>query len=116
MTEPESAPKALSVHPSTISRTVSNKYIQIDDKVMALNTLLSHGIKKENGELTSKTSVKGRIRGFVASEDKARPLSDESIKTRLESEGITIKRRTVAKYRESLHILPTYLRRKRDLT
>ena len=108
--------KALSVHPSTISRTVSNKYIQIDDKVVALNTLLSHGIKKENGELTSKTSVKGRIRGFVASEDKARPLSDESIKTRLESEGITIKRRKVAKYRESLQILPTYLRRKRDLT
>ena len=105
--------EALNLHPSTISRTVSNKYIQINGRVVPLKVLLSHAIKKENGETTSKASVKNRIRELVASEDKSKPLSDNSIKEKLESEGIAIKRRTVAKYRETLRILPTHLRRKK---
>ncbi len=106
--------EALNLHPSTISRTVSNKYIQINDKVVPLKVLLSHGIKKENGEITSKTSIKNRIRELVYNEDKSRPLSDNKIKDGLEIEGINIKRRTVAKYRESIRILPTHLRRRKQ--
>ena len=105
--------KALELHPSTISRTVSNKYIQINDKVMPLKNFLSHSVRKENGETASKTSVKHRIKGLIDSEDKTKPLSDSAITARLKSEGILIERRTVAKYRESLKILPTHLRRKR---
>ena len=103
--------EALNLHPSTISRTVSNKYIQINDKVVPLKILLSQGIKNENGEVASKTSIKNRIKELVDNEDKAKPLSDNKIKEGLEKEEINIKRRTVAKYRESLRILPTHLRR-----
>lgn len=103
----------LKLHPSTISRTVSNKYVQINDKVVPLKSLLSHSVKKTNGEIISKVSVKKKIREIVDREDKKTPYSDNAVKERLELEGIVIKRRTVAKYRESLRILPTHLRRKR---
>ena len=105
--------EALNLHPSTISRTVSSKYIQINDKVVPLKILLSHGIRNENGEIASKTSIKNRIRELADNEDKAKPLSDNKIQDVLEKEGINIKRRTVAKYRESLRILPTHLRRRK---
>ncbi len=104
----------LNVHLSTISRTVSNKYVEINGKVVPLKALLSHAIKNgENGH-TSKTRVKGRIREIIAKEEKQSPLSDKAIADTLEKESTPIKRRTVAKYRDSLKILPTHLRRKRD--
>lgn len=106
--------KALDLHPSTISRTVSNKFVQINDKVVPLKSFLSHGMTKENGEITSKASIKNRIRELVKNEERAKPLSDKAIKERLEQEGIRIQRRTVAKYRESLHILPAHLRKKKS--
>ncbi len=104
--------KAVKFHPSTISRTVSNKYVQINDRVVTLGSLLSHGIKRENGDVASKTSVKEKIRDIIGGEDKASPLSDEKISIILRREGIILKRRTLAKYRESLRILPARLRKK----
>lgn len=104
--------EALKLHPSTISRTVSNKYIQIGPRVIPLNGLLSHGMKKQNGEITSKTNIKDRIREIIKAENKAKPLSDNAVKEKLQKEGILLKRRTVAKYRETLRILPAHLRRK----
>ena len=106
--------EALNLHPSTISRTVSNKYIQIKDKVVPLKVLLSQGIKNGNGEIASKASIKNRIKELVDNENKVRPLSDSKIQEELEKEEINIKRRTVAKYRESLRILPTHLRRNKN--
>lgn len=103
---------ALSFHPSTVSRAMSNKYIQVNNKVLAINSLLSHGIKKENGELTSKALIKNRIAELVKSENRSSPLNDSDIETALKQEGIIIKRRTVAKYRQALKILPTSLRKK----
>ena len=105
--------EVLKLHPSTISRTVSNKYIEVNGQVVSLKSFLSHGLKKENGEVTSKASVKNRIMELIKNEDKSNPLSDETIMDKLVQEGITIKRRTVAKYRESLRILPSHLRRKK---
>jgi RNA polymerase sigma-54 factor len=104
--------QALDFHPSTISRAVSNKYIQVNDEVMPLKNLLSHGIKKENGETESKMAVKSKIEEIIKAEDRAAPLSDAAIQKSLATVGVTIKRRTVAKYRKSLRILPTYLRKK----
>ena len=104
---------ALNLHPSTVNRTVSNKYIEINDKVVPLKSLLSHGIKKENGEIASKTSVKKKIEAIVKSEDKQQPLTDKVIQEKLSQEGIVIKRRTITKYRTALRILPTHLRRKK---
>jgi len=105
--------EALDMHPSTISRTVSNKYIQLNDKVIPLRNLLSHGVKTHTGEHTSKTYIKDMILKLVKNENKARPLSDSAITSGLDNMGVNIKRRTVAKYRESLKILPGHLRKKR---
>lgn len=104
--------KALDLHPSTISRTISNKYVQINDKVIRLAGLLSSSITKNDGNIISKTAVKSRITELVNKEDKTRPVSDDEIKNSLKNEGIPIERRTVAKYRTMLGILPKHLRRK----
>lgn len=103
---------ALKLHPSTISRAVSNKYVQINDRVVALKNLLSHGMKRENGDIISKSAIKHHLKEMVSKENPAKPLSDEKIKEGLALNGIKIERRTVAKYRESLKILPTHLRKK----
>ena len=103
---------ALKLHPSTISRTVSNKYVLVAGETIPLKNLLSHGIKKENGETTSKTSVKDRIREIIKNEDGSKPLSDSKIQSLLEQEGIKIQRRTIAKYRDHLRLLPSSLRRR----
>ena len=104
--------RAIKFHPSTISRAVSHKYIKINDKVIPLKSLLSHGMKKENGETQSKTAVKMRIEALVNSEDNSCPLTDNAMVDRLRAEGIILSRRTVAKYRLALRILPAYLRKK----
>jgi len=106
--------EALNLHPSTICRTVSNKYIQLDNTTMPLKSFLSHGVMKENGEITSKTSIKVKIGRFIEKEDRTRPLSDSSIVEMLTRENIFLKRRTIAKYRESMRILPAHLRRKKN--
>jgi RNA polymerase sigma-54 factor len=104
--------KALGLHPSTISRTVSNKYIQIDDKVIRLSSLLSTGMKKTDGSAISKAAIRDRIAKLVRGENSTQPLGDDEIKEALRKEGIMIQRRTVAKYRNALKILPKHLRRK----
>lgn len=104
---------ALGLHASTISRSVSNKFVEINDEVIPLKSLLSQGMPNGNGDHISKASVKNRILSIVNKEDKTKPFSDEAIKTMLQREGIAIERRTVAKYRESLRLLPTHLRKKK---
>ncbi|MFH0731653.1 MAG: RNA polymerase factor sigma-54 [Candidatus Omnitrophota bacterium] len=103
---------ALKMHTTTISRTVSHKYVQINNQTMPLKGLLSGEIKNKDGQVTSKASIKTKINALVKAEDKTHPLSDKQIKESLEKEGISINRRTVAKYRDSLRLLPAHLRRK----
>lgn len=105
--------QALDFNPSTVSRAVSNKYVQVGDKVIPLKGMLSHGIRKENGEIASKAAVKNRIAAILKNEEPSSPLSDSDIEDMLKLEGILVKRRTIAKYRECLRILPSHLRRKR---
>lgn len=104
--------QALKLHISTISRAISNKYIQVNNEVMPINSLLSKGVRKQDGEITSKSSIKKRIAALIKNENIERPLTDEDIKEGLKKEGIILKRRTVAKYRNSMRILPAYLRKK----
>lgn len=104
--------KALNFHPSTVSRAISNKHIQLNDAVVPIKSLLSHGLRKDNGDITSKTAIKRRIAEMVKGEASASPLKDGEIETRLKKEGVGINRRTVAKYRKALRILPAYLRRR----
>gem|GEM_PF-2444432 len=104
--------KAVNFHPSTVSRAVSHKYIKLNDKVVSLNSLLSHGMRNENGELQSKTAIRIKIGSLVKNEDPSCPLTDDAISRALKSEGVILSRRTVVKYRKILRILPTHLRRK----
>lgn len=104
--------KVTNLHASTVSRAVSHKYIKVNDKVIALNSLMSHGMKKENGEIQSKTAIKLKLEALVKAEDASCPLTDDAISRMLKNEGTLLNRRTVAKYRKALRILPAYLRKK----
>jgi RNA polymerase sigma-54 factor len=104
----------LKLHPSTVSRALNNKYIEINGKTISLSSLLSQPITKTNGETTSKLSVKRKISEIIKSEKPESPYTDEKIKDMLLKEGLSINRRTVAKYRTAMRILPTHLRRKKS--
>jgi RNA polymerase sigma-54 factor len=103
----------LSLHESTISRAVHGKYLKTPQGTLPYKSFFSQKIETEDGEGESQKSIMERIRSMIAKEDPRKPLGDESIAKNLKEEGITLARRTVAKYRETLKILPTHLRRQR---
>jgi len=101
----------ISMHESTISRVTTNKYVQTPQGLFELKFFFHSGIASENGSMVSSVSVKKTIRDMVAGEDGVKPLSDQEIAQSLQGQGLTIARRTVAKYREELGILPSHQRR-----
>jgi RNA polymerase sigma-54 factor len=94
----------LGCDPSTISRTVADKYVQTPRGIFPLRYFFTGGTESGDGEGTSWDSVKARVQSIVTAEDKKNPLSDEVIAARLQAEGIDVSRRTIAKYRQQLHI------------
>ena len=102
---------ALSLNKSTVSRVVSNKYIQVGGSVIVLKKLLSKEWMKENGKTISKTAINEMIKNLIKNEGRQKPISDETISKNLKKHGIIIQRRVVAKYRNSMRILPAYLRK-----
>jgi RNA polymerase sigma-54 factor len=99
------------VHETTVSRAIANKYIKTPHGVFDFKYFFTPGYQADGGAAVSNTSVKEMIADTVAGEDKASPLSDQEIVAGLHGKGLTIARRTVAKYREELGILPSNLRR-----
>jgi RNA polymerase sigma-54 factor len=99
------------VHETTVSRAVSGKYVATPHGVFEMKYFFTTGYETDSGETMSNTSVKRALGELVASEDSKKPLSDQAIMKELEKNGIKIARRTVAKYREELHILPSHMRR-----
>jgi RNA polymerase sigma-54 factor len=99
------------VHETTVSRAIANKYIKTPHGVFDFKYFFTPGYQNESGAAVSNTSVKEMIADLVAGEDRGSPLSDQEIVAKLQAKGITIARRTVAKYREELGILPSNLRR-----
>jgi RNA polymerase sigma-54 factor len=99
------------VHETTVSRAIANKYIKTPHGVFEFKYFFTPGYQADGGASVSNTSVKEMIADLVAGEDKGSPLSDQDLVARLLGKGITIARRTVAKYREELGILPSNLRR-----
>jgi RNA polymerase sigma-54 factor len=99
------------VHETTVSRAIANKYIRTPHGVFDFKYFFTPGYQAQSGEAVSNTSVKEMIADLISLEDKAGPLSDQELVAKLQSKGITIARRTVAKYREELGILPSNLRR-----
>ena len=99
------------VHETTVSRAVSGKYIQTPQGVFEMKYFFTAGLQNANGADVSNTSVKDMIAEIFKAEDTAKPLSDQEVVKMLTAKGINIARRTVAKYRDELGILPSNLRR-----
>lgn len=100
------------MHESTISRVTSSKYMHTPHGIFELKYFFNSSINTVMGDSVASESVKERIRHIVREEDSAKPYSDQEIVEILEKENISIARRTVAKYREMLGILPSNKRRK----
>ena len=101
----------LAMHESTISRVTTNKYMHTPRGVFELKYFFNSSISSFTGGAVASESVKERIRQLVANEDPQKPYSDKAIVEKLREENIDIARRTVAKYRELLGILPSNLRK-----
>jgi RNA polymerase sigma-54 factor len=103
--------ESVGVHETTVSRAISGKYIATPHGVFELKFFFSHGVRTESGEDLSNNSVKNAIAELIKNEVKTKPLSDDKLAKLLDSQGIKVARRTVAKYREALNILPSHLRK-----
>lgn len=99
------------VHETTVSRAVSGKYMETPYGVFEMKYFFTTGYETEDGETLSNTSVKQALAELIHSEDPKKPYSDQKLVEELEKTGVKIARRTVAKYREELHILPSHMRR-----
>ncbi len=104
--------EALGMHESTISRVTSQKYVQTPRGVLPLRFFFSSSLGTTSGEDASARAVKAHIRKLVSEEDPASPLTDSDIVKALAERGIKIARRTVAKYRDQLGILPARMRKR----
>ena len=103
---------AVGVHETTVSRAISGKYIATPHGVFEMKYFFTPGYQTAGGQSVSNTSVKGVIEEMVKNEPPKSPLSDKEIVDLLEKKGIPIARRTVAKYRTELNILPSNMRKR----
>ena len=101
----------IGVHPSTVSRAVANKYAHTPQGVFELRYFFSESVNGPEGGATSLLILKRRVKKLIEEEDPTRPLTDEQITRILQSQGIQVTRRTVAKYREDMRIPSTHQRR-----
>jgi RNA polymerase sigma-54 factor len=101
----------LEVHETTISRATAGKYMQTPRGLLSMKYFFKPGVMTASGEAISNESVKAALADIVRAEDKKKPYSDAKLVKLLEEQGIKIARRTVAKYRDQLRILPSHLRK-----
>lgn len=102
----------IGMHESTISRVTTNKYVHTPRGIFELKYFFNSGISRVSGGDIASESVKEKVKEIVSSETRARPFSDQKIAEMLKKQNINIARRTVAKYREMLGILPSSKRKK----
>jgi RNA polymerase sigma-54 factor len=103
--------EVVGVHETTVSRAIANKYVQTPYGLFDLKYFFTPGYQTASGEVMSNTSVKDAIQDLISRESPAKPLSDQEIVKILGERGIPLARRTVAKYRSELGLLPSNLRR-----
>ena len=103
--------EVVGVHETTVSRAVSGKYLQCPQGIFEMKYFFTSAIQTASGSNVSNTTVKDMINDMVHSENPTKPLSDEEIVKGLAKKDIVIARRTVAKYRSELNILPSHLRK-----
>ena len=103
--------EVVGVHETTVSRAIAGKYIATPRGVFEMKYFFKPGYETSDGESLSNTSVKQAVSDLVKNEDHTKPYSDDKIVKKLHEQGIKLARRTVAKYRDELGILPSHLRR-----
>jgi RNA polymerase sigma-54 factor len=96
---------------STVSRVTTNKYVHTPHGIFELKFFFSAAVKQQAGGDMAAEAIKSRIKALVTDEEDKNPLSDQQIADALKKEGITVARRTVAKYREAMGILPSSKRK-----
>ena len=101
----------LQLHATTVSRAVAGKYILTPQGLMEMRAFFATGYQTDSGTEVSNAGVREAIQQLVDQENQAKPLSDDAITKALATQGIKVARRTVAKYREQLNILPSHLRK-----
>lgn len=102
----------IGMHESTVSRVTTAKYVHTPQGIFELKYFFNSGISRTDGDSLASESVKHKIRDLVAAEDAKNPLSDQQLVELLKKDGLKIARRTVAKYRELLKILPSSKRKR----
>lgn len=103
--------EVVGMHESTVARVTTGKYIETPRGIFELKYFFSPGLETDSGEDASSTSIKDMLAQMIEAEDPKRPLSDQRLTEMLQGRGITIARRTVAKYRENMRILSAKLRK-----
>ena len=103
----------IDMHESTVSRVTSNKYAHTPQGIYELKYFFSTAVATTDGDTVAAESIRNRIRQLIQSENPAKPLSDNKISEILVGENIQVARRTVAKYRDQMGILPVKYRRKK---
>ncbi len=104
--------EVIGVHPTTVSRAVAGKYIDTPHGLMEMRKFFATGYQTSDGKDVSNEGVREALQELITSEDRSKPLSDSKLEKLLNEQGIKVARRTVAKYREQLSILPSHLRKK----
>ena len=102
----------ISMHESTVSRVTNEKYVQTPRGLLPLKFFFSSGLSTTTGEDASARAIKAQIEKLVADEDVKHPLTDQQIVELFEQKGVKIARRTVAKYRDQIGILPARMRKR----
>jgi len=104
--------EVISMHESTVSRVTNEKYVQTPRGVLPLKFFFSSALTTASGEDASARSIRAKLEKMVQEEDPAKPLTDQQIVHLFQEQGIQIARRTVAKYRDQLGILPARMRKR----
>ena len=105
--------QTVGIHESTVSRAIQGKYMDTPQGTIPYKSFFSSKIETEEGTSESQKSTLERVKMLIANENKKKPLSDSKLVSLLGHEGIKLARRTVAKYRDILKILPAHLRKQR---
>ncbi len=101
----------ISVHETTVSRAIANKYVQTPHGLFPFKHFFSTGYQASDGQMVSSHGIKQKLQTLINSEDQRHPLSDQKLAQLLKEQGFKVARRTVAKYREEMGILPSHMRR-----
>lgn len=104
--------EVINMHESTVSRVTNEKYVQTPRGVLPLKFFFSSALATSSGEDASARSIRAKLDKMVKDEDPAKPLTDQQIVHLFQEQGIKIARRTVAKYRDQLNILPARMRKR----